>query len=395
MKTFYRILILMIAMGVTFGTYAQQNTNTNSPSNASMASLQAIFGTNQSVQVRAINGNKNDIQTIIVNFEDGDQEKLENLNKNAVNINAGSKFGNSGKIIGVWVLDGSNQYTGQPGIAGYGEYISNPLFATSEFQGVQSDRGSSMGFGHGAMQKCKPEYDPYRDGHKVLICKVPPGNPDNAHEIWVACPAVEAHLRTGSYLGPCDTNGGIIPVELINFEGKKTGLNTVELKWTTASERNNAAFEIEKSLNGERFDVIGRVHPFGDGNSSTMSHYNFTDDAVEYGVNYYRLKQIDRDGSVNYSNTIGIRNSGETQANVQVYPNPCLDGTCEIIVEGLAKGEPVEMRIIDARGAVVKTINTNGDGMINIRSGDLKPGLYIATINAEGVTLQHKFIVQY
>jgi len=88
-----------------------------------------------------------------------------------------------------------------------------------------------------------------------------------------------------------------LPVEFINFEAKS--LNThVLLSWSTASELNNHFFEVQKSISGERFTPVAEVS--GNGTTTETHHYNFTDTEVS-PVAFYRLKQVDYDGTVSYS----------------------------------------------------------------------------------------------
>jgi hypothetical protein len=94
-----------------------------------------------------------------------------------------------------------------------------------------------------------------------------------------------------------------LPVELINFEAKKNQ-QSVSLSWTTANEKNNAVFQIQHSTNGLDFITIGEV--IGSGTSSQLHSYKFEHKQPINGINYYRLKQIDIDGKINFSNIKSI-----------------------------------------------------------------------------------------
>jgi hypothetical protein len=106
-----------------------------------------------------------------------------------------------------------------------------------------------------------------------------------------------------------------LPVELTNFVGRVSG-GTVELVWETATEFNSAYFEIWRS--GEDFDFqsIGRVK--AQGFSHHLQSYLFVDEAPLQGINYYRLKQYDRDGSFTFSNNIAVYS--EPASIVRLYP---------------------------------------------------------------------------
>jgi trimeric autotransporter adhesin len=80
-----------------------------------------------------------------------------------------------------------------------------------------------------------------------------------------------------------------------------TDPTAVNLFWATASERNCAYFEIERSRDAATFEAIGKAN--ANGNTSTISNYKAIDNQPFTGVSYYRIKQIDHDGQFSYSNT--------------------------------------------------------------------------------------------
>jgi len=100
-----------------------------------------------------------------------------------------------------------------------------------------------------------------------------------------------------------------LPIELLSFSGRYSD-GKVFLNWATASEQNNNYFTIEKSSDGKSFEEIGKVN--GSGNSSTIRHYNLTDNQLETSnlktdFYYYRLKQTDFDGIFSYSDILSVR----------------------------------------------------------------------------------------
>lgn len=99
--------------------------------------------------------------------------------------------------------------------------------------------------------------------------------------------------------------GVVLPIELLYFTGKKVG-NQNELFWTTATEFNNDFFTVEKTYDGESFDLVGIMK--GAGNSTQYRDYTLTDNDVRQVLNYYRLKQTDFDGKFAYSALIAIDN---------------------------------------------------------------------------------------
>jgi hypothetical protein len=114
-----------------------------------------------------------------------------------------------------------------------------------------------------------------------------------------------------------------LPVELVHFEAKILN-SQVLLNWATASEFNNYFFSIERSSNGEIFEEIGQVA--GKGNSTDLTTYQFTDKNVAKGVNYYRLKQVDNDGTYAYSSVVRIVNNQDPILKFKLFPNPVQNG---------------------------------------------------------------------
>ena len=119
-------------------------------------------------------------------------------------------------------------------------------------------------------------------------------------------------LSTFSLLGGAGDEASPLPIELLSFTGEKSN-NSNLLKWTTASEKNNDYFTIEKTTDGISFENIGKIT--GAGNSIYQNSYSLIDQNVEPVINYYRLKQTDFDAKHTYSNVISIDNRIEEQKN--------------------------------------------------------------------------------
>jgi Secretion system C-terminal sorting domain len=100
------------------------------------------------------------------------------------------------------------------------------------------------------------------------------------------------------------TSVGALPIQLINFEAFSES-NTVSLNFTTASESDNSHFEIERSTDGRTFNKVGEVK--GAGTTSQEQRYSFVDEAPVKGTNYYRLKQVNFDGSFEFSKVVTAR----------------------------------------------------------------------------------------
>lgn len=140
---------------------------------------------------------------------------------------------------------------------------------------------------------------------------------------------VDVYKAGGKYLTQGFQQGDYIkfqsislPVRLLSFDGyNKDGVN--HLMWQTASEINNAGFDIERMNADAVFEKIGYVK--GHGNTNTLTDYEMDDDKPLTGDNYYRLKQIDEDGRYTYSEVISLYNGAAISTTVSVYPVPVTD----------------------------------------------------------------------
>lgn len=136
-----------------------------------------------------------------------------------------------------------------------------------------------------------------------------------------------------------------LPVTWLSFNAVKKA-NTSYLTWTTATEINNHYFDVERTVDGKTWKKIGQVQ--GAGNSSTILNYNFTDIKPEIGVNFYRLKQVDYNGTFDYSEIRSV-NFNDKITGISVFPNPS-DGRIDIVLTPDLFGS---LSITDASGRMV------------------------------------------
>lgn len=175
-----------------------------------------------------------------------------------------------------------------------------------------------------------------------------------------------------------------LPVELSFFKAE-AALEGVSLKWQTTAEVQNDFFEVQKSTNGIDFDVIGIVN--GNGNSVEVNNYSFYDINFKNGAAYYRLRQVDFDGTFEYSE-IELVKSGDVKANISLFPNPA---TSEFNFVGLGEG-PSIVQIFSNNGELVKAVTINFNEPVSI--SDLSPGAYfVKGINSAGIYNQ-KLVVK-
>lgn len=133
---------------------------------------------------------------------------------------------------------------------------------------------------------------------------------------------------------PCAISS--LPVEIIGFNATKKERSIV-LDWSTNSELNNDYFIIEHSSDGKIFEEIGTVK--GQGTTSQKHDYSFEHFKPTFGVNYFRLSQVDNDGSRNYTNILMINNPF-ADVDYVIYPNPSNDGNVSLQIN---KGQYEEL----------------------------------------------------
>lgn len=169
-------------------------------------------------------------------------------------------------------------------------------------------------------------------------------------------------------------SGVLLPVILSYFKSVLRG-NTVLLQWKTEQELNNKRFEIEKSLNGDRWELIANIA--GNGSTLSPSEYSFTDLHPAKGYNYYRLKQIDQDGHFVYSpvNRVDNRLNGIQFENL--YPNP-VQGQVNLVF--LAdRNTTLTARITDLSGKTILSTQTRiekGQQQWKLPLSGVSPGVY-------------------
>lgn len=169
----------------------------------------------------------------------------------------------------------------------------------------------------------------------------------------------------------------ILPIELLSFNGKQEK-ESIELSWATATELNNDYFNIEKSIDGIKWDVLGTIP--GAGSSTHTLQYTFEDNTPDEGVQYYRLKQTDFDGTFTYSDAIAINFKGSANANsISIYPNP--NSSNQLNFRGIGQDIPCTLELKRLTGELLHTqmFNTH-----SIALQDLEKGVYLITLYSEG-----------
>jgi hypothetical protein len=176
---------------------------------------------------------------------------------------------------------------------------------------------------------------------------------------------------------------GIVPVTLLSFKGERTTAGN-KLEWTTATEINNAGFELERSANGRAFSKLTFVASKASGGNSTLQFtYVFTDAKAQLTTNsYYRLKQIDKDGKATYSNVVLIHGDKVNAIELTgLYPNPAKANVNVLLAS--PKMSEVTLVVTDVTGKIImqKTDKVQaGSNNLNLDVRALTNGQYFLKI---------------
>ncbi|MFN8251728.1 MAG: T9SS type A sorting domain-containing protein [Ferruginibacter sp.] len=183
----------------------------------------------------------------------------------------------------------------------------------------------------------------------------------------------------------------ILPVTLLPLQAAyNEGVS--HLSWATTQEINSNYFEIEHSSNGTDFTAIGRV--YGSGYSSRTINYQFDDVKAGAGVNYYRLRMVDKDGSFAYSNITVVNVTVKGFFVTGVYPSPFNDRVnISISSENTGKAF-IRLSDLSGRQVTVQTVTINKGvtaiGLDNL--GNLGKGMYLVEVKFNGNSYTQKIM---
>ena len=177
--------------------------------------------------------------------------------------------------------------------------------------------------------------------------------------------------------------GGPLPVQFLNISARQRG-SGVSVEWSTSQELNSKSFVVEKSADGNsNWDVVASIN--GAGNSSTVKNYNAYDPQPLKGINFYRIKQVDKDGNYKYSKTVSVKLSFN-KTGVTVITNP-FHGSLTIDFAS-SIDQIISARLVDITGkqvAVEKwSVNTGSTRKDFSNVSSLQQGIYILTVSNSG-----------
>jgi hypothetical protein len=171
----------------------------------------------------------------------------------------------------------------------------------------------------------------------------------------------------------------VLPVVLSSLAATRTA-SGVRVRWATASELHSARFEVQRSPDGRTFATVASVAAAG---SSQLAHsYALADEAAPAAALYYRLRQVDQDGSAHYSAVVSVAAGAGPPASA--YPNPARD--ILTVRAGLLAGQLAELR--DLHGRLVRSARLAADGQLSLAG--LAPGTYALLLNGRFCQLLNK-----
>jgi hypothetical protein len=184
-----------------------------------------------------------------------------------------------------------------------------------------------------------------------------------------------------------------LPVELTVFTATAVG-SAVQLAWTTASEKNSAYFEVQRSADGRTFTAIGRVE--AQGSSARAHRYESLDARPLPGQSYYRLRMVDRDGAFAYSPVATVRfGAASGPAVVTLYPNPGTGRSFRLAIQHVPAG-PATVRVFDLQGRLVSqhAVDFAQPDLAVQPSHPLAAGTYVVTVQTTVGTFTQRLLVQ-
>ncbi|MFD2784994.1 PA14 domain-containing protein [Hymenobacter rubripertinctus] len=178
-----------------------------------------------------------------------------------------------------------------------------------------------------------------------------------------------------------------LPVTLTRF-GIVSRSEGVLASWETAQELNSARFVVERSANGQVFEAAGQVAAAG--TTARSQHYTFLDTAPLAGLSYYRLRQLDLDGSAHYSSVVTTQWTSAKAARLSLFPNPVTTGQLTVRVEQ-ATAAAATLEVLDLSGRLVLRQvlagSTHQEQILDV--GTMPTGIYLVRLlSPNGVTTQ-------
>jgi hypothetical protein len=184
----------------------------------------------------------------------------------------------------------------------------------------------------------------------------------------------------------------LLPVDFISFDAASTGLNQVDVQWVTGSETNCDHYELYRSNDGIRWEIIA-VLP-GNGTTNIVSTYQFNDTHPHEWYNYYIVKQVDESNRGRNSNMVSVFFEKVSNSILTVTPNPVQNETFTLMSEEDLIGARIQIHNLLGQEVPYEVL-TADTHQISIRLSQAVTGYHLLTIKtAQGTWLHRKLLVE-
>lgn len=177
-----------------------------------------------------------------------------------------------------------------------------------------------------------------------------------------------------------------LPVELTGFSAVVKDAWNVELRWATATEVNNDHFEVQKSKDGRDWERVGSVE--GKGTTLSPQSYIYNDKTPYRGLSYYRLTQVDYDGTRALSELVSVNTQPEFV--LRMYPNPCQD---QLKIRH-TETKKVDVRFYDAMGKLFTPMLSTSSYETTVDTKVLPKGVYWVTVRRDELFFTEQVVVE-
>lgn len=216
------------------------------------------------------------------------------------------------------------------------------------------------------------------------VGKITTDQNNNSNKITIGSGPAEWDSNMGNLTGPLTVSNGTLPIELIDFTGTCL-TNGVELNWSTASEENNDYFLVEKSTNGSDWELVVKI--FGSGTSGVVNKYVHVDYTIISDLMYYRLTQVDKNGSSEVFKAIDVK-CKNVKDQMVLYPNPS-STELNVLLDVTTSSNNNYIKILNNVGQIISETKVDLTKGVNtfILPVDILPGTYNIMFSSDNIVL--------
>lgn len=314
-----------------------------------------------------------------------------------VNCTQASTFNGEGTIFGIAAeIDGVRaDFTGQDWIAAFngdGDVIGRTVLSDGFLNGGPASVASLVIRADGGINNCPT----YLDNPNLTI-KIYDASAD---EIYIAGNSMfVATVDAGEIIGP---DGSAATSDLFNFESRSFPVTfaslqardlggKVSIEWATASESGNDYFEVEHGTDIGSFSAVGQVA--GAGDSQELIAYDLVHDTPVVGTNYYRIKQVDFEGTFSYSGIVPVEVAGTPTGEISIFPNPARD-YFNLNVGNDWKVEEVNVAVFNAQGRRIIEWKQSTEVTRQVFTDDLPAGVYVLRVDGAQRSSTQRLVIE-